>query len=194
MGTLRVLLAEGPRLSRDLLQHFLSDQGLPCTAVDTLPAATLALSASRFDVVAVDAALLPTDGLRLVLRAARGSPVALIMPGAGPQVPAMLAAGVRGILLRTMPARSLANALRFLAAGETYLPPELSRPTTPGTLSPGEMRVLAVLSEGQPNKGIASVLHVAEPTVKMHVTAICRKLGARNRTQAVLMARERGLV
>lgn len=193
MGTdLRVLLAEGPRLSRDLLQHFLTGQGMACTAVDTLPAATLALSAARFDVVAVDAGLLQADGTRRLLRAAQGTPVGVILPGAGPQAQALLAAGIRGILLRTMPARSLTNALRFLAAGETYLPPDAGQPQ--GTLSPGEMRVLSVLSEGQPNKGIAHVLQVAEPTVKMHVTAICRKLGARNRTQAVLMARERGLV
>lgn len=189
---LRVLLAEGPRLSRELLQHFLTDQGMSCTAVDTLPGATLALSAARFDVVAVDAGLLQSDGPRRLLRAAQGSPVGVILPGAGPQVQALLATGANGVLLRTMSARSLANALRFLAAGETYLPPDAGQPA--GDLSPGEMRVLSVLSEGQPNKGIAHILRVAEPTVKMHVAAICRKLGARNRTQAVLMARERGLV
>lgn len=193
MGTdLRVLLAEGQPLSRDLLRHFLADQGMACTAVDSLPAAMLALSAARFDVVAADAGLLPADGAHRLVRAAQGVPVAVLLPGSGPQAQVLIAAGARGVLPRTMPARSLAHALRFLAAGETYLPPEAGQP--PCDLSPGEMRVLAILSQGQPNKGIAHILRVAEPTVKMHVTAICRKLGARNRTQAVLLARERGLV
>ena len=54
--------------------------------------------------------------------------------------------------------------------------------------------MLSFLAEGKQNKEIANDLQLAEPTVKMHVTAICRKLGAQNRTQAVVMARDLGLV
>jgi DNA-binding NarL/FixJ family response regulator len=63
-----------------------------------------------------------------------------------------------------------------------------------GQLSDKEMEVLSYLAEGKPNKEIANELNLAEPTVKMHVTAICRKIGAQNRTQAVVMARDLGLV
>lgn len=88
-----------------------------------------------------------------------------------------------------------------MVAGEQYLPLELVRDRQSGPKSFGnvqiserEMAVLAYLVEGKQNKEIANELKLAEPTIKMHVTAICRKLGAQNRTQAVVIARDMGLV
>jgi DNA-binding NarL/FixJ family response regulator len=69
-----------------------------------------------------------------------------------------------------------------------------SRTVRHGQLSDKEMTVLSFLAQGKQNKEIANDLQLAEPTVKMHVTSICRKLGAQNRTQAVIMARDLGLV
>nr|WP_318272676.1 LuxR C-terminal-related transcriptional regulator [Paracoccus saliphilus] len=56
------------------------------------------------------------------------------------------------------------------------------------------MEVLVFLAEGKPNKEIAKELQLAEPTVKMHVTSIYRKFNVQNRTQAVVIARDMGLV
>jgi DNA-binding NarL/FixJ family response regulator len=54
--------------------------------------------------------------------------------------------------------------------------------------------VLSYLAEGKQNKEIANDLKLAEPTIKMHVTSICKKLSASNRTQAVIVARDLGLI
>jgi DNA-binding NarL/FixJ family response regulator len=57
-----------------------------------------------------------------------------------------------------------------------------------------QLEVLALLAHGQPNKRIASMLGIAERTVKLHITALLTLMGARNRTQLLVVARERGLV
>jgi DNA-binding NarL/FixJ family response regulator len=207
-GGLRLLLADGQPLLVELLAMYLSGSGgFRVTAAGTLEAALATIADhGPVDVVLADPALPGLGGagdLRRLVRQAAGCPVALLAAAPAPRmVEEAVQAGVAGVLLRSMPARSIANALRFLQAGERYLPPDLLRPEPepgdhrPGarSLSAGELRVLSFLSEGQPNKGIAKALQLAEPTVKMHVTAICRKLGAANRTQAALAARTMGLV
>ena len=101
---------------------------------------------------------------------------------------------------RTIPARSLANAIRFIDAGETYMPLSLMReeanaPTSDsGPLSNREMTVLQYLGEGKQNKEIAKALDLTEATIKMHVKSICKKLTANNRTHAVINARDLGLL
>jgi two-component system, NarL family, nitrate/nitrite response regulator NarL len=64
----------------------------------------------------------------------------------------------------------------------------------PEALTPREREVLQLLAEGLPNKAIARVLGISDQTVKFHVAAICGKLGAANRTDAVRRAFQRGLV
>src|SRR5689334_7662789 len=61
-------------------------------------------------------------------------------------------------------------------------------------LTPREVQVLELLAEGLPNKAIAARLHISDQTVKFHVSAICGKLGAANRTDAVRRAIRQGLV
>jgi len=62
------------------------------------------------------------------------------------------------------------------------------------TLTPREIEVLELLAEGLPNKAIAARLDISDQTVKFHVAAICGKLGAANRTDAVRLGITRGLV
>ena len=61
-------------------------------------------------------------------------------------------------------------------------------------LTPREIEVLELLAEGLPNKAIATRLSISDQTVKFHVAAICGKLGAANRTDAVRRAVRRGLI
>ncbi len=84
-----------------------------------------------------------------------------------------------------------------MANGGRYVPVELietqrirSREASKAPLSDREMTVLALLAEGKPNREIGEALSLAEATVKMHVKSICSKLGANNRTQAVIVARD----
>ena len=158
-----------------------------------------------FDVVLLDLNMPGMNGvagLRRAIKANAGKPVAIITGNPSPRMlDEIMNTGASGIVLKTTAVRSLANAIRFMHSGEHYLPLDLmrekqtaTRTVRHGQLSDKEMTVLSFLSEGKQNKEIANDLQLAEPTVKMHVTSICRKLGAQNRTQAVVMARDLGLV
>ncbi len=138
-------------------------------------------------------------GLDKAFAASFGRPVALMSGLAPPGVAErVVASGAAGYLIKTVPARSLVNAIRFMATCEVYMPIHLHRPTpaqpaATGRLSAREQQVLAGLCAGQANKEIARDLDLREPTIKLHVKLICRKLGARNRTHAAMIARERAL-
>jgi DNA-binding NarL/FixJ family response regulator len=120
-----------------------------------------------------------------------------------------LAAGASGFLLKDVTAERLFEAVRVVAAGEALLAPAITRrliaefarlkPRTPAVttlsaLTPRETEVLRLLAEGLSNPEIAARLHVGEETVKTHVSRVLTKLGLRDRTQAVVMAYETGLV
>ena len=120
-----------------------------------------------------------------------------------------LAAGASGFLLKDVTAERLFEAVRVVAAGEALLAPAITRrliaefarirpkaPTqgTLAALTPRETDVLRLLAEGLSNPELAARLHVGEETVKTHVSRILSKLGLRDRTQAVVMAYESGLV
>ena len=70
----------------------------------------------------------------------------------------------------------------------------LTMTTNAEALTPREVQVLELLAEGLPNKAIAARLGISDQTVKFHVSAICGKLGAANRTDAVRRAVRRGLI
>lgn len=106
--------------------------------------------------------------------------------------------GAAGFIPKTLPLKTLGHAVRFIADGEVYLPADYLRRVGKGEdggfgLKPREMRVLALLCEGLQNKEIGRELGIEEVIVKMDVKSICRKFGARNRTQAVIAARRHGL-
>lgn len=203
---MRILIADDHELLRDVLRSYLEAEG--SFAVDTvadLPAALVSMAAAAppYDLVVLDYGMPGMDGyagLEQALAASFGRPVALMSgltpPGVTEQV---LACGAAGFLPKTLPARSLINAIRFMAAGEVFMPIDLHRPSQApapetGGLSPRERQVLSGLCAGQANKEIARDLDLREPTIKLHVKLICRKLGAKNRTQAAMIARERALV
>jgi len=111
--------------------------------------------------------------------------------------------GARGYLLKGSPAAEIAQAIREVHAGESYLSPRIAATlvrdvTQPrrrvGPLSAREHGVLRLVAAGQSNRQIARTLSISERTVKFHVTAVFNKLGADNRAQAVAIAAERGLL
>jgi DNA-binding NarL/FixJ family response regulator len=111
-------------------------------------------------------------------------------------------AGARGYLLKGTPREELFRAIRVVHAGGSLLEPlvatkllrQVSQPAPAGALTARERDVLDLLAQGNPNKTIARALSISERTVKFHVTAIMHKLGAENRTEAVTLAAQRGLI
>lgn len=202
---MRILIADDHELLRDVLRSYLeAEGGFVVETVADLPQAlaTIAAAPAPFDLVVLDYGMPGMDGydgLERAMAASGGRPVAL-MSGLAPAGVAdkVLAAGAAGYLPKTLPARSLVNAIRFMAAGEVYMPLDLHRPSrqpeaAASSLSRRELEVLAGLCAGHANKEIARELNLREPTIKLHVKTICRKLDARNRTHAAMIARERAL-
>jgi DNA-binding NarL/FixJ family response regulator len=111
--------------------------------------------------------------------------------------------GARGYLLKGSPAAEIADAIRQVHAGESYLSPRIAAKLVKGVVQPRgrtgllsarERGVLRLIAAGLSNRQIGETLSISERTVKFHVTAIFNKLGAENRAQAVALAAERGLL
>jgi len=107
--------------------------------------------------------------------------------------------GASGFLPKTLGVESMGNAIRKVLEGGVWVPPDVDLTAGPdvetrdlvaklSTLTPQQVRVLMMLSEGLLNKQIAFELAVSEATVKAHVSAILQKLGVESRTQAVIAA------
>lgn len=114
------------------------------------------------------------------------------------EVRAALEAGIEGYLLTACTADELVHCIRVLASGSRYLSDAAMRCVADSfsfeRLTTREAAVLALMAEGMGNKAIANRLEVCVGTVKSHVKKILDKLGASNRTQAVSVAMNRGLV
>jgi len=107
-------------------------------------------------------------------------------------------AGVLGYLLKSAPRTELLAAVRAVAAGERYLPPALAQRLAARVAGPDvserEIEVLRLISAGRSNKEIGAILHIAEDTVKRHVSNILMKLGVSDRAQAATEAIRRGFL
>ena len=107
-------------------------------------------------------------------------------------------AGARGYLLKSAPRGELLAAIRAVAAGERYRPPALAQRLAERVSGPDvserEIEVLRLISAGKSNKEIGATLHIAEDTVKRHVSNILTKLGVSDRAQAATEAIRRGFL
>ncbi|SEG50174.1 response regulator transcription factor [Vibrio hangzhouensis] len=106
--------------------------------------------------------------------------------------------GAFGFIPKSSDMRELINALNQVLNGEPHFPAELLIDSSANsdleerlaTLTPQQYKVLGMLSDGLLNKQIAYDLNVSEATIKAHMTAIFRKLGVKNRTQAVILLQQ----
>jgi DNA-binding NarL/FixJ family response regulator len=113
------------------------------------------------------------------------------------EVQRALAAGVRAYVLKSSSPEELASAIRHVHAGRKYLPSELAIELAQHVgeaVTPRELSILKLIAAGNRNKDIAQHLCIAEDTVKGHIKHIMEKLGARDRTQAVAIAVQRGII
>ncbi len=170
----------------------------------------------RPDVVVMDVRMPVMDGIdatRQILAEAVDSPPRILILTTfdlDQHVYDALAAGASGFLLKDVSAERLFDAVRVVAAGEALLAPTVTRrliaefarlrPVAPAPdarvqrLTPRETEVLRLIAEGLSNPEIAARLVVSDETVKTHVSRVLSKLGLRDRTQAVVVAYETGLI
>jgi two-component system NarL family response regulator len=109
-----------------------------------------------------------------------------------------LQAGAMAYLVKSVQRDELMTAIRKAAAGHRHIPPEvaarLADRVARSQLSAREIEVLRLLVGGRRNRDVARMLEISEGTVKLHVSSILEKLGAEDRTEAVTVALQRGIV
>jgi len=213
----RLVVADDQQVVRDGFAALLDTQP-DFTVVGTASDGSQALDVCRHlhpDVVLMDIRMPGVDGIEAT-RQLTASPVhpprvlVLTTFDLDEYVYDALCAGASGFLLKDGTAERLFDAVRVVAAGDALLAPSVTRrlitqfatqprPTqTPapaiGGLTPRETEILCLIAEGLSNHEIAEQLIVTEETVKTHVSRVLRKLGLRDRTQAVVAAYESRLV
>jgi DNA-binding NarL/FixJ family response regulator len=216
-AVVRIVVADDQQIVRDGFAALLDSQP-DFTVVGTAAdgdEATHVCRRLRPDVVLMDVRMPGTDGIEATRRLAEDShpPRVLILTtfDLDEYVYDALRAGASGFLLKDVTAERLFDAVRIIAAGDALLAPNVTRrlisefarqSPEPAVaviprldqLTPRETEVLRLLAAGLSNPEIAARLVVTEETVKTHVSRVLRKLGLRDRTQAVIIAYETGLV
>lgn len=199
---MRVLIADDHDLVREAIAALLIQEGID--EVETVPDLQKGIAKIEetgvFDLVLLDY-LMPgmngLEGLHKMLDANRARPVALLSANMSrANVEEAIGSGAAGFIPKTMSSHSLANAVRFMASGEIYAPYNFMKAGEDalGDLSMRETEVLKGICEGKSNKEIARDLDLQEPTIKLHVKTLCRKLNAKNRTHAAMLARDLSLL
>jgi DNA-binding NarL/FixJ family response regulator len=216
---IRLLLVDDQSLFREALRTLLSlqpDFDIVGEAAHGEQAVALAQKLAP-DVVLMDLrmpVMHGVDATRRIAAAAGAKPVRVIVLTTfeeDAEVFAALRAGAVGYLLKASPADKLCGAIRAAAQGASVLEPSVAAKlmagldraaapappppaALPDPLSARELEVLRFLAAGCSNKEIGSRLGISEGTVKNHMTHVLAKLGALDRTQAALRARELGLI
>ena len=169
--------------------------------VSDLPELIAQAQTTDCELVLVDFELPDLGGLKglPLVRAAVGSrPIGVFIAGASLELARrVVGLGAQALLPRVLTAEGLLAVVSLMADGQTLCIAEHTAPLDAhqraSQLSERELQVLTGICEGLQNKEIAHTFEVQEVTVKMHVRAIIRKLGARNRTHAAMIARDLGI-
>jgi DNA-binding NarL/FixJ family response regulator len=205
---IRVLVVDDHPVVREGLMAVLEDTK-DVQVVDEVGSAEEALTRverTRPDVVLLDLELPGMNGVDAIPRfsasAAHPRVIVLTAYDTEERVLASLKAGAAGYVLKGAPGSEIAQAIRAVAGGGSYLTPrvaarvvaQVNAPKRSNTLSARERQVLRLVARGRSNKQIARELVITERTVKFHMTSIFNKLGADNRAQAIAIAAQRGLL
>jgi DNA-binding NarL/FixJ family response regulator len=210
---IRILVADDHPVVRDGLVAVLSTQpdfvvvGEAATGIEVIEQAALL----EPDVVLLDLQMPELDGVEALRQLHMAKPdiqvVIFTAFDTDERIVAAVQAGAKGYLLKGAPRDEIFRAIRVVSKGESLLQPVVAskllqhvrnisgeQQATAEALTAREQEVLHLLAQGKSNKEIAAALIVSERTVKFHVSSILGKLGANNRTEAVTIAAQHGLI
>lgn len=200
---MRLLLADDHDLFREAISALVaSETGIEVVSSPDLADVMSRLETESYDLVLLDYQMPGMNGLEGLDRArdrAGATPVALISGTTRRDLAEeALERGAAGFVPKTLGVQAMIAAVRRMAAGERFAPLAMldDTPAQAGVLEEltrRERDVLQGICAGKSNKEIARDLDVQEVTVKLHVKTLSRKLGARNRTHAAMIARNAGL-
>lgn len=196
----RVVIADDHPLLREALRAAVL-KAVPDVVLQdcaSLAAVQMALRAAPADLVLLDLKMPDCDGFTGLLALREEFPAAPVVIVSATEdaatVRRAMAMGAAGFIPKSTPLTEMVDALTAILEGEVWTPHHLA-PEPPGaaegvfsTLSANQLRILIGLQRGRLNKQIAFEMGVTEATIKAHLTAIFRKLGVQNRTQAVIVA------
>jgi len=204
MAAYSITIVDDHPLFRDALRQALSDKfsDLIISEAGSLDGLSGALEGkSETDLVLLDLAMPGVKGFSglMYLRAQYPEiPVVVVSANEDPSaIRRCIEFGASGFIPKSLPVETIREAVRKVLEGEVWTPPDLDLGKVGdgesadlvarlATLTPQQVRVLMMLSEGLLNKQIAYKLSVSEATIKAHVSAILQKLGVDSRTQAVI--------
>jgi two-component system response regulator DesR len=201
VNPIRVLLAEDQAMIREALAALLSfeDDIEVVAQVGRGDEVTAAALASEPDVALLDIEMPGMDGLTAAaaLRAARpGTRIVILTTFGRPgYLRRAMESGVSGFIVKDSPAEKLARTIREIRAGKKVIDPELAAAALAegaSPLTPRERDVLAASHDGATIAEIAAALYLSEGTVRNYLSACIQKAGARNRAEALRVAKERG--
>jgi two-component system, NarL family, response regulator len=166
------------------------------------PAAIAAYTAHKPDITLLDLRLPGMDGPQIITVIRQADPGAKIIIlttyDADEDVYRAVQAGARGYLLKGTFAEGIMEAIRNVHAGRRLIAPEVAARLADRVSSPSltsrEVAVLELVAKGMSNKEIGAALFVSETTIKYHLKNIYSKLGASDRTEAALVATQRGIL
>jgi DNA-binding NarL/FixJ family response regulator len=196
----RIVIADDHPLFREALTRAVlrAAPGAEIVACSSLAGVETALAAGEASLILLDLKMPDCDGFTGLLRLREAHPTTPVIVVSASEdrdtVRRALALGASGFIPKSTDLDGMVEGLTAVLDGETWAPPlEDHEPTTAddprmGRLTPAHRAILVGLQRGRLNKQIAFDMGVTEATVKAHMTAIFRKLGVQNRTQAVLVA------
>jgi DNA-binding NarL/FixJ family response regulator len=203
--TTRIIVADDHPLFRDAIVHLLERTITPLSViqVDSFAALTGVLAEDRLpSLVLLDLKLSDSqgmDGLLFLKKQYPSLPVLIISAYDDNNVVGMaMQYGASGFVPKSLEMDRMAEVIQEVLDGDIWFP-EVSdqaagAPETKATqfesLTPAQLKVLGLLRDGRPSKEMAAIMNVTEATIKAHLTEIFRKLKVKNRTQAVLMAKD----
>ncbi len=201
---IRVLIAD---------DHPLVLEGL-CTVIDSQPDMQVVAQATdgkqtiesyhlhKPDVALLDLRMPDLDGIELIKAIRKDFPdarIIILTTYSGEEfIYRAFKAGARAYLLKTTPKLELIKTLRAVHSGLRYVPSEvatrLAERLPASELTPREVEILKLVAKGKKNKEIASELELTQSAIKYHINIILSKLGASDRTEAVTISLQRGII